>query len=382
MNRFLPHIVAGILGFTAAVLSPDAYAAVCGEDRDMNSCLSGSDPIASCTRALQKDRRNASIRLSLCQAYVQQSDLEKARAVIEEGLTSCSRRRCADFRLAESNVRELQQRAARAAAQPDASETMSRAYCSGPIANSRSISACKDLLRSNRGDTAITESLADKLLSTNEPTQALSYLKRARSLSTRGRALLAQAKSERKSGVSRCLQGSSLSLCNMVLLPGESDELQVQRKRGELLAAQGNFADAFAALQASAALGPGDRTTAELITALDPSGFAADDLAYLNSVAAAHRLLDNTDAERAVLQQLVDLEPGNASATARLAELKPPADATAVVAEEPVVVKAEPEPRAIVNEPTVALQEPRRKQPQPVVQNVEPETGRTRARPR
>lgn len=342
MRSFLPiALLATLLAWSPT----SAQAGVCAKDADLNSCLSSSDAISACSNILQRNQSDTSARLSLCEAYVAKKDLDKARTVITQGIELCGRRRCAALKFADSNILEMQQSANRTATVSTSSRD--RTYCTGPIANSRSIDACKNVLRTSPQDQPILETLANKLLKNNKPTEALSYLQRSNSLTASGRALLAKAKQEHKTAVGNCLQGNSLSNCNTVLLAGDTDEHNVQRRRGQLLAASGNPQDALNALLTSRQLKPNDQDTARAIAALDRSNYALNDPKLLRAMADAERVLGNEVAELALLQDLVAADPQDKAALARIAALNP--------APKPV---REPAPKPVKKEIAIAKTEP------------------------
>jgi len=177
--------------------TPAALAGVCAEDRNLDSCRTNSDPIATCERELQRNSKDNSVRLALCEAHVSNDDLTKALAVVQNGLGSCSGRRCAALRLADSNVRERILRATAKTTPDTDTSARDRAYCTGPIANSRSISACRRLWEANPSASAIAEAFGSKLLKTNQPDEAYKVLSSASNLTAAGRAALASAKAQR-----------------------------------------------------------------------------------------------------------------------------------------------------------------------------------------
>ncbi len=367
MQKLLQIVFSGLL---LALASPAANAAVCASDRDLNACLTSGDPVASCRQALDRNKNDASVRLSLCEAYVGKGELDKAHAVVQQGIDLCGRRRCGDLKLAESNVRERQQRVARQEAAPAETDSRDRAYCTGPIANARSMDACKRLLEANKNDVAIAEGLAEKLMKTNKPTQAVLVLTDLTNLTTSGRSVLAQAKQAHEANVQRCLQGSDIGVCDDALLSGGSAEYEIQRKRGELLSAAGKSADALQALQQSVELKANDRATAAAIVGLNSADFGGSNSAYLESLVAAERLLENRSGELTALLKLVAVKPDNQTAKARLLALQPPKPVIQqkITKSEPVtvapipVVKTEAIPRP---EPTVAAVVPAQPAPQP-----------------
>ena len=333
-------------GFLLMLASHNVDAAVCADDRDLDACLSSGDPVASCQKVLDRNKNDASARLSLCEVYVRKGELEKARAVVQQGIDLCGRRRCGELKLAESNVRERQQRAARQLAAPMDAGSRDRAYCTGPIANTRSIDACERLLKSNRNDVPVAEGLADKLLKTNKPTKAVLVLTDTVNLTTLGRSLLTKARQAHQANVQRCLQGSNLAVCDAALLAGDSAEYEIHRKRGELLSASRKADDALRAFQQSVRLNSNDQATAAAIVGLNSADFGASNSSYLESLVAAERLLGNRSGELAALQKLVEVKPDDQTVKARLLTLQPPEPVTQKQVATRVPVKVAPLPVA------------------------------------
>jgi len=193
----MSKLTASIALFSLLVFStPAALAGVCAEDRNLDSCRTSGDPVANCERELRRNPRDNSVRLALCEAHVANDELTKAMAVVQDGLGSCSGRRCAALRLADSNVRE---RVLRTTAKTTTTDTSAsdRAYCTGPIASSRSINACRRLWEADPSATAIAEAFGSKLLKTNQPDEAYKVLSSAANLTAAGRTALASAEEQR-----------------------------------------------------------------------------------------------------------------------------------------------------------------------------------------
>lgn len=285
----------------------------CLEGSSAHQCLQSANAVEACTQAVNLDSLDTVARRSLCEAHYRNSDFDSAAVVLQQGISECSGRACRDLKLALSNVDEQRDRANRA--DPDAARRAAeaqRAYCMGPIANQRSISACEKILVSSPKDAEILLSLGTKLNKKGRPAQALMYLQRAERAggpSTAIKAQVAKAAPARNALVTECLRDTSLSTCDAALLPGARDEADVQRHRGKLLIAQNRTSQARRALTRSWALRPKQQETAKLIVQLGESAFSAAGPAGLLVLADAHSTLSDNSSARSPAPSAVTAAP-------------------------------------------------------------------------
>lgn len=345
-------------------------AAICLTDQRPHLCLRAADALASCSGALANDPSSVELVLALCEAQVRADDLASASATVSRGLDQCARRGCKTLELALSNVEERRLAAERKdPAEARRTADVQRSYCLGPISNERSIKACERLLVSEPRNGDLYVALADKLLKGSQPVYALSYLNRAQRLvsaDTRIADQASRARSLRQSLARTCVDGGSLSQCNAALLSGSADELEIQRRRAQLLFRAGQSEQGLRALALAWALAPGNPVTARSIIESPSSTFRTAPLSAQQMLADAHLALDQTDEALDVLLASQTRFPSNQELADRIATLTQnatPQGSEAPASRAPTISRAAPTPPATLpegdnGEPPVALETP------------------------
>ncbi len=305
-----------------------SFANVCTLIEKQNKCLESNDAVAACGQLLAQDPLDLSARLALCESNLRDKNFANAINTLQQGLDICGKRNtlCRPLRIALSNIdekRRTQDRNDPAEAQRNAEAL--RGYCEGPIANQRSITACQNLLVSNPKDPMLSLALARKLIKSGQPSSALIYLykinKSARSSAIN--AEITEARKQRRLLVSECLSDSSIANCNLALLPGASDEYQIQRRRGTLHANQRQYRQALRAFLAASSVKPNDAATARGIVQLKPSSFTTRELKrqLMQAQVKAWRVLNEPDLEKQTLEAFLASNPKDSFAKTRLLAL-------------------------------------------------------------
>lgn len=314
-------VSAALLGLIGAA---PAQAAICLADQYPHSCASAG----TCLEAIAQDALDVNARLSLCQVHVDQDQLAEAAVVLRRGLEVCGQRRsaCRTLELALSNVNELRQKQERESdpAEIRRNQEALRGYCLGPVTTERTIAACEELIASSGDDPDLHEALGRKLLNRGDPARAIFAFRKAREHGGDGDTLaasLAEAERQRAVLVDECLRDDDLQACDVALLAGAADEHRIQRQRGDLLAEAGRLEQALRAYLSAQSIRNDDADTARRIVQLDAGRFTGNRLTLYRAQADAHRALDDRAGETAALRDVLDANPGDATALRRLAAL-------------------------------------------------------------
>lgn len=354
-----------LVGSLLVLYASSSFANVCTLIEKQNKCLETPNAASACGQLLEQDPLDLSARLALCESSLRDRDYANAINTLQQGLDICGKRStlCRPLRVALSNIdekRRTQDRKDPAEAQRNADAL--RGYCEGPIANQRSITACQNLLVSNPKDPTLSLALARKLIKSGQPSSALIYLYKINKSARSGamNAEISEASKQRKVLVSECLSDSSIANCNLALLPGASDEYQVQRRRGTLHARKKQYRQALRAFLAASSVKPKDAVTARGIIQLKPSSFTTRELKkqLMQAQVKAWRVLNEPDLEKQTLQAFLALNPNDSFAKTRLLALNATAsnsqDRLTPIGQYPAETDSEQLPTTTAATPTVA----------------------------
>ncbi|MEJ2087155.1 MAG: hypothetical protein P8Y69_01440 [Gammaproteobacteria bacterium] len=305
--------------FTAVVavwLAAPAAAATARCEPTVASHPCATEGLARCQATVSADPYALEPRIALCDAYLAADDLLKALVTIQQGLDLCGsdRSNCQRLRVAMSNIQELAEKQT-----PDEVEERAhtvevlRGYCLGPSASDASIEACLACLADDPNAQALHSALGDKYLRRGLSGRAVIAYRKAASLGRSAELDRAMADAEqlRRGQVGECLEGNLLLSCDSAILPGSSDEVAIQHKRGLLLSADGRGEAALEALLVAQSLAPMDAAVAASMLELLDSDAAAVSrnpglrLAKAEALLAAGWLTDALLAYREVPERLL-----------------------------------------------------------------------------
>ncbi len=291
----------------------------------VHTCFEPVNRVELCEAAVASASADVSARLALCQAYFRVEDYDKAEAVLQNGIVACpmTRRSCRPLHLALSNLREQRRTQSNSGSDTEESVMVQRSYCLGPLANDRSIEACKNLAANNDKDINVWLTLANKLMSTGRTGDAMQVLSDKPMRDSKDeRVVTARAQAEKQLGQiqSSCLQDSLLEKCKMLLEWGPQVDDRIALKLLELLLAAGNDLSAIQSLEDYPLKQPLSRQAAQLIASI-PISKDPGPPTVLRLRADAYRFIGERDKEKKILETLLIADRADEATRKRLDQL-------------------------------------------------------------
>jgi len=315
----LPPLIA-VAFFTAPALA-DSDADTCYINIDPHPCVAADDPVKACKKALEDDPYDMQTRLSLCGVHLRDEGNEEnkidAYIVIKKGIELCGSDAyiCQRYRYAKSMIEESEEGGRRQQAITARERCdYGRDLCLSRLTSRLGVRGCDLALICDADDPLLHVSKADKLLARDRPAEAVSALRTAAGLDPGDvdiNAQLAEAEQARAKLATGCIQGGSLADCNNALLAGESDEFDVQYRRGQLLLAEGRTPAALQAMINAQNRRPADEDLArEMLGLLNPAiSESPDDADYRRAQGFALLALGSSDESIMAFRKAQALSP-------------------------------------------------------------------------
>ena len=250
------------------------------------SCISstGKADVDACEQELKSDPRNRKVRIALTQAMIKLGQHKEAVSILRAGLEIDPEDQQMKnmLKLEESFLEEQnwskKQRALRASGgtgKVDTKTKLNIIRCT-KLKGESALIACDKGLETRPDDPDLLMGKGDVLFGMNRITEAILLYRSARELRPSNRELakrLRRAESKRNTLSGQCLKlknrAEALEACNTALLKGAADESRIQKRRGDLLAADNKKTEAMKAYKEARRLTPSDQEITRKIASLE-----------------------------------------------------------------------------------------------------------------